>query len=290
MNNKYAAIILDIKNSKNMSEDVRAECQKKLLKITEFINNIFFSSLEEKVVFTGGDSVQGLFDNVKNAVGCYYLAKFLLYPFELRCGIGFGTINEFIRNIKETDKYLNSNFVDGNSYHLATNAINTAKEKNYNILIFTNNPQNDIIINQVLHTSMTLELLQTPYQKDIFCMFNLLFPITYGDKQINSFYYDFIIKILKSNLKKYKIIKEKFYYDDLYLRISQYLAKNQTDDEKVLINQRIFYDTLIPAALNEYVAQMLGVTRQNIEQKVEKGNFNEVRKLDVLAIMLSEKL
>ena len=290
MNNKYAAIILDIKNSKNMSEDVRAECQKKLLKITEFINNIFFSSLEEKAVFTGGDSVQGLFDNVKNAVGCYYLAKFLLYPFELRCGIGFGTINEFIRNIKETDKYLNSNFVDGNSYHLATNAINTAKEKNYNILIFTNNPQNDIIINQVLHTSMTLELLQTPYQKDIFCMFNLLFPITYGDKQINSFYYDFIIKILKSNLKKYKIIKEKFYYDDLYLRISQYLAKNQTDDEKVLINQRIFYDTLIPAALNEYVAQMLGVTRQNIEQKVEKGNFNEVRKLDVLAIMLSEKL
>ena len=290
MNNKYAAIILDIKNSKNMSEDVRAECQKKLLKITEFINNIFFSSLEEKVVFTGGDSVQGLFDNVKNAVGCYYLAKFLLYPFELRCGIGFGTINEFIRNIKETDKHLNSNFVDGNSYHLATNAINTAKEKNYNILIFTNNPQNDIIINQVLHTSMTLELLQTPYQKDIFCMFNLLFPITYGDKQINSFYYDFIIKILKSNLKKYKIIKEKFYYDDLYLRISQYLAKNQTDEEKVLNNQRIFYDTLIPAALNEYVAQMLGVTRQNIEQKVEKGNFNEVRKLDVLAIMLSEKL
>ena len=290
MNNKYAAIILDIKNSKNMSEDVRAECQKKLLKITEFINNIFFSSLEEKVVFTGGDSVQGLFDNVKNAVGCYYLAKFLLYPFELRCGIGFGTINEFIRNIKETDKHLNSNFVDGNSYHLATNAINTAKEKNYNILIFTNNPQNDIIINQVLHTSMTLELLQTPYQKDIFCMFNLLFPITYGDKQINSFYYDFIIKILKSNLKKYKIIKEKFYYDDLYLRISQYLAKNQTSDEKVLINQRVFYDTLIPASLNEYVAQMLGVTRQNIEQKVEKGNFNEVRKLDVLAIMLSEKL
>ena len=290
MNNKYAAIILDIKNSKNMSEDVRAECQKKLLKITEFINNIFFSSLEEKVVFTGGDSVQGLFDNVKNAVGCYYLAKFLLYPFELRCGIGFGTINEFIRNIKETDKHLNSNFVDGNSYHLATNAINTAKEKNYNILIFTNNPQNDIIINQVLHTSMTLELLQTPYQKDIFCMFNLLFPITYGDKQINSFYYDFIIKILKSNLKRYKIIKEKFYYDDLYQRISQYLAKNQTSDEKVLINQRVFYDTLIPASLNEYVAQMLGVTRQNIEQKVEKGNFNEVRKLDVLAIMLSEKL
>lgn len=290
MNKKYAAIILDIKNSKNMSEDVRAECQKKLLKITEFINNIFFSSLEEKVVFTGGDSVQGLFNNAKNAVGCYYLAKFLLYPFKLRCGIGFGTINEFIKNLKEKDKHLNSNFVDGDSYHLATNAINIAKEKNYNILIFSGNPQNDIVINQVLHTSMTLELMQTPYQKDIFCMFSLLFPITYGDKQINSFYYDFIIKTLKSNLQKYKIIKEKFYYDDLYLRISQYLAKNQIDDEKVLINHRVFYDTLIPAALNEYVAQMLGVTRQNIEQKVEKGNFNEVRKLDVLAIMLSEKL
>lgn len=290
MEKKYAALILDVKDSRNMSEDVRAECQKKLLKINEFINNIFSSSLEEKVVFTGGDSVQGLFDNVKNAVGCYYLVKFLLYPYELRCGIGFGTINEYIKNIKETDKHLDSNFVDGNSYHLATKAINTAKEKNDNIIIFTDTQRNDIIINQVLHTSKTLELMQTPYQKDIFCIFNLLFPVTYGDKQINSFYYDFIFKSLKNNLKKYKIVQEKFYYDDLYLRISQHLTKNRTDDENVLSEQRVFSDTLIPAALNEYVAQMLGVTRQNIEQKVEKGNFNEIRKLDILALMLSVKL
>lgn len=290
MEKKYAAIILDVKDSRNMSEDVRAECQKKLLKINEFINNIFSSSLEEKVVFTGGDSVQGLFDNVKNAVGCYYLVKFLLYPYELRCGIGYGTINEYIKNIKETDKHLDSNFVDGNSYHLATQAINTAKEKDYNILIFTDAQKNDIITNQVLHTSRTLEMMQTPYQKDIFCIFNLLFPVTYGDKQINSFYYDFIFKSLKNNLKKYKIIQEKFYYDDLYLRISQHLAKNRTDDENDLSEQRVFSDTLLPAALNEYVAQMLGVTRQNIEQKVEKGNFNEIRKLDILAMMLSLKL
>lgn len=289
MKKKYAAFVLDIKNSKGMEEDIRAECQKKLLKITEFINNIFSSNLEEKIVFASGDSVQGLFDNVKNAVGCYYLAKFLLYPFQLRCGIGFGEINEYIKHIKNTDKHLDSNFVDGSSYHLAINALNTAKERNYNILIFSDSPQDDIVINQVFKTSMTLEELQTSYQKDIFDIFNLLFPITYGSKQINSFYYDFVIKILKGNLIKYKIIQEKFYYDDLYLRISQYLTKNRLYDEKVLQDQRIFYESVIPASLNDYVASLLGVTRQNIEQKVEKGNFNEIRKLDVLAVMLSEK-
>jgi hypothetical protein len=289
MKKKYAAFILDIKNSKSMDEEVRGNCQKKLLKIVEFINNIFFIGLEEKIVFAAGDSVQGLFNNANNAVLSYHLVKHLFYPYEIRCGIGFGTINEIIKTIKEEDKHLNSNFVDGNSYHLAINAINTAKEKNYNILIFSDNYKNDIVINQILHTCMTLELLQTPYQKDVFNMFNLLFPISYGNKQINSFYYDFVIKFLKSNLQRYKIIKDKFYYDDLYLRISQYLSKNQIDDEKTFIKQGIFIDTLIPPSLNEYSAQLLGVTRQNIEQKVEKGNFNEIRKLEVLAVMLSEE-
>lgn len=87
MMEKYVALIADLKDSRELTEKARIECQEKLYTIINKLNLILNNSLFKKLVFSAGDSIQGLFYNLKDAIYCYYLIKNFLYPYEIRSGL-----------------------------------------------------------------------------------------------------------------------------------------------------------------------------------------------------------
>ena len=280
---KYVVMMIDIKHSKQLTDLERSDYQMKLYDIIKYVNLVFSQSLKEKLTFSGGDSVQGLFKNVKSAVSCFYFIKYAYYPYEIRCGIGYGLINEHIVANKEKYKLndVNSNFFDGDSYHLALNALNACKKYEYEVLIKSNDLNSDLVINQLIHSSTILEVMMSSKQRDIFDIFNLLSPINPHDE----LYSLFVSDCLKKNLTEYQLINNEL----LTSEINQII--NNAEMKIDLINKEdLLFIEPFGKFLNEFVAKLIGVTRENIRQMVEKGKYNEIRKTQFIVISSIDKV
>ena len=96
MSANFAAIIIDIQHSRKYDDDQRFYMQDKLFSIIQFINEYYFKELVKKFEFSSGDSIQALFNNVSDAFSCYCFIRDLFYPYQVRCGIGYGKLNQRI--------------------------------------------------------------------------------------------------------------------------------------------------------------------------------------------------
>lgn len=281
MSFKYSALIIDLKGSKEMSDEIRALCQTKFLMALELANSLYKQCQEEELSFTGGDSIQGLFRDTSDALNCYYLIKNLMYPYEIRGGVGYGSINEFIKKSKYelniADK-VNSNFADGDAYHYAINALNDCKDNQQEILLYSDYQDFDLVLNEILRTITLLENLQSKRQKEIFNIFNLLSPMD----NINENYYQKIDSFIKQNIKEL-LTKE---IDSIVKSISEQLIRKCGSNVFI---ERIFVKDPFEPLLNEYVGKLLGVSRENIRQIIKNGKFNEIRKLNMTAIFYANK-
>ena len=283
--NNYVALILDIKHSKEFSDIERSKCQMKLYDIINIVNNLYKESIVEKMIFSGGDSIQGLFNNIANAINCYFTIKYLFYPYEIRCGVGYGKINEYIvKNKIDYNLDVDSNFVDGDSYHMAISALTASKENDYDIILQSNNIEKDLIFNQLLYSLKVLEKQMSNKQKDIFTIFNLLSPVFYDSLvNFNESYYTVVNKYLKDNIKEYVVnLEEQVNIYNFLNKRSRSMDILSTKD--LLFERRIIKKDPFESFLNEFVGVLLSVSRENIRQMVEKGNFNEIRRLQITAL------
>ena len=283
--NNYVALILDIKHSKEFSDIERSKCQMKLYDIINIVNNLYKESIVEKMIFSGGDSIQGLFNNIANAINCYFTIKYLFYPYEIRCGVGYGKINEYIvKNKIDYNLDVDSNFVDGDSYHMAISALTASKENDYDIILQSNNIETDLIYNQLLYSLKVLEKQMSNKQKDIFTIFNLLSPVFYDSLvNFNESYYTVVNKYLKDNIKEYVVnLEEQVNIYNFLNKRSRSMDILSTKD--LLFERRIIKKDPFESFLNEFVGVLLSVSRENIRQMVEKGNFNEIRRLQITAL------
>ena len=110
MEQVYAALIVDIKDSRKYPDRERIEIQDYWNKITQILNTIFKKNMRFKVDFSSGDQIQGLFYTPEAAYLYYRLFSMCTHPIQTHGGIGVGSWN-----IKLDDK--NTNEQDGTAYH-----------------------------------------------------------------------------------------------------------------------------------------------------------------------------
>lgn len=276
MKKNYTAIILDIQHSRKFDDDKRLYIQDKLFSIIKFINDYCNKELVKKFEFSAGDSVQALFYNISDAFSCYCFIKNLFYPYQIRCGIGYGKINQKLMD----QNYVSTNMLDGEAYHYAISALDDCKLEKYDFLIYSSNEERDYFVNQIMSTVELLNLDHTYKQADIFNLFNLLYPLEIrrdgmNIKEISTF----IINKLKENVLSYKF--EDFTSSGSIKLILGEVTYNYQERKKQLHK---LFDQRFSTKINSVCAVLLNVSRQNIEKMRVVGKFDEIRKLECLVL------
>ncbi len=282
MMEKYVALIADLKDSRELTEKARIECQEKLYTIINKLNLILNNSLFKKLVFSAGDSIQGLFYNLKDAIYCYYLIKNFLYPYEIRSGIGLGSIYNLTPNLENEN---DSNYMDGDAYHQADFALEISKAEDLSLIIKSDNLKNDVLLNQVFHSIAVLEKKQTKKQREINIMINILAPALFEsflqEDKYNE-YRDLIKLLLQKNISSYKITSESI--DNINFLD---LTNKGFGLDNVFNEKRIFLKEPINPSVHLQISEILGITRESVRQTVESGLMNEIRRLEILALLNS---
>ena len=281
MSANFAAIIIDIQHSRKYDDDQRFYIQDKLFSIIQFINEYYLKELVKKFEFSSGDSIQALFNNVSDAFSCYCFIRDLFYPYQVRCGIGYGKLNQ-----KILDKnYHSTNILDGEAYHYAISALNDCKLEKYRFLLYSSNEEKDNLVNQIMSTVELLNLDHTNKQADVFDLFNLLYPleIKYEGQNISK-YAEFIIDKLKQNVLSYDF--DKFFFNEIKELLYDEIRYNYFRREE---NFHKLFGPRFTTKMNSVCSVLLNVSRQNIEKMRAVGKFDEIRKLECLVFECTKK-
>ena len=281
MSANFVAIIIDIQHSRKYDDDQRFYMQDKLFSIIQFINEYYFKELVKKFEFSSGDSIQALFNNVSDAFSCYCFIRDLFYPYQVRCGIGYGKLNQ-----KILDKnYHSTNILDGEAYHYAISALNDCKLEKYGFLLYSSNEEKDNLVNQIMSTVELLNLDHTNKQADVFDLFNLLYPleIKYEGQNISK-NAKFIIDKLKQNVLFYDF--DNFFSNEIKELLFDEVRYNYFRREE---NFHKLFGPRFTTKMNSVCSLLLNVSRQNIEKMRAVGKFDEIRKLECLVFEYTKK-
>lgn len=116
----YIAIIGDIKNSQKLKD--RSIVQNKLNETLQLINKSYHADITSKFIITLGDEFQGLLCRGANLMHILSDIERLMYPVEIRFGIGMGEITTDINSEMSIG-------TDGPAYYRARNAVEFLKRK-----------------------------------------------------------------------------------------------------------------------------------------------------------------
>ncbi len=287
---RFASVIIDIKASKAMNNNERFDAQEKLYKIINIVNNLYQRVLVKALDFSAGDSIQGLFENTRNAFNAYLLIKNLFYPYDIRCGLGYSVVDLGMVN----DLQRSTNRVDGKAYHLAQQAITQCKKNKSDFMIFSDFAKDDILINQIMRSAQFLTSKQTPSQADICNLLNLLYPVNYHDLCIDTNKYcGSILDFMQQNVENYvfeNYSTNMVLYEDMILEIYRNTRENQKDEQNMDYAGRCFFDNLFPSKIDNILAAFVGTTRQNIAKQRISSASEEIRRLELCAISYLEKI
>jgi SatD family (SatD) len=244
---RYAAMIIDMINSRKLEHNRRIQAQKNLKKYSEFLNKIFSESMKYKVVFSSGDSVQGLFYHPIHALHYFQFLKHLMEPIKLRSGIGIGELTVDLEG-------MDSNMQDGPAYYYAQEVIEELKENGGYVKI-NSNSSHDQYINAYLQILELLENDLTEKRKAVGILMDLLFPVKEirDDEGIYQ-------ELLEDVFNHHELIK------DLVV----------IDTQTFLREIGVHHTT---KSLPTYLSLLTNTTRQNNEQLIKKGKLNEIKNL-----------
>jgi hypothetical protein len=142
MKDEAVVIIADVRGSRKMARDERYEGQLYLKSAIIQVNENFAELIEAPFMITRGDEFQGVLSLMENAFSTMLEFERLLFPLQLRYGIGRGAIQRMGSKIPIE--------MDGPAFHRATEALNQVKKKKQFFLCKTDSAQSDLIINTVL--------------------------------------------------------------------------------------------------------------------------------------------
>ena len=284
MEKRYSVLIADIRSSKSFDTESRFVIQDRLHRIVSLLNRLFGKKLVLNIDFSSGDSIQGLFDCASSSIECFYLLRMLFAPYEIRCGIGIGDIND---RILDDSKIIytegNTNFNDGNAYHLAKKAIDYAKEKNYGVLVFSDLKDNDIILNNLLIYSHDFRRKLTSSQFELMNLYEYLNPLLTDELFIKyeTFFSDVVSFLsIKDKLSERNMVSEKL-IDDLehVLSLNRDVIRYSS---KKPVEKSVFNSEITSRSTDFYLAKLFGVSPQNIALLRKRGHMNDIRTLEEL--------
>mgnify|MGYP000011631786 CR=1 FL=1 len=274
---KYSVLMIDIVNSKKLSNVDREDIQIFIKKSLNVLNEIFKPSLVFDVVFSAGDEVQGLFKNPVAPFLYFRLLRMIIDPVKIRCGIGIGDWEVKIKDGMSTEQ-------DGSAYHLAREAIEVAHKKSEINIIFKSNTKNDYYINSLISATYEFAQKQTNQQRLVSLLIELFSPL-YLERDMSLDDFGKFIFLLKNRdsidyfkLNSFTLDSSKFE------NISE--EYNPIDILEKLNNSESIYDkpTMIKG-ISFKVSDILETSRQNIEKSIKSSNVEILRNLDLTALM-----
>jgi len=131
---QYVVIIGDMISSKKIIN--RSDVQERLKNAIKTLNKKFKDSIIAEFKIVGGDSFQGMLSSPEHLIDIYYvLLETVGHPFYF--GIGMGDISTVLsKNVEE---------IDGKAFHLASDALEEAKRRNFSVSIKSSLEDNDAI-------------------------------------------------------------------------------------------------------------------------------------------------
>ncbi|WP_022818755.1 SatD family protein [Fusobacterium russii] len=262
---KYCALMIDLKKSRSYSTKIRNSIQNSMMEIINILNEIFENSLEKKVDFSAGDEIQGLFISSIAAYLYYRFFSMLIFPFEIRAGIGLGTWDVVIEGASTTAQ-------DGIVYHNARKAINDARKSLEYSVLFYSMQKKDSIINSLINTVVLINSKQSAYQNDLMLLTEILYPITMNNV-VDSIKIKKLLKILeeKNELNLQKLKEEEIFSNPI---------------EIVKEDIEYFITAGKKRGLSTQLSEYLGISRQSIEKTIKTANIFELRNL-VISILFT---
>jgi len=143
MDDQLAVIIGDVRGSRKMAQDVRYEGQLYLKSAIIQINEKKTESIEAPFMITRGDEFQGVLHDLKSAFEIMLEFERLLFPLQVRYGIGRGSIQKMGSKIPVE--------MDGPAFHRASEALNYLKKRKQIIYCKTENETGDLLLNTIFN-------------------------------------------------------------------------------------------------------------------------------------------
>ena len=277
---EYAALIIDLKNSRRYSLEYRYDIQYYIRDVIEALNYVFRNSLERKVDFSAGDEVQGLFSSVEASYLYFRLFSMLVSPIEIRAGIGIGEWNIIVENAGTTAQ-------DGYAYHNARYAIEATEDSlGYSILLFSDR-YNDIIVNSLLNSTALIINKQSRYQNEMMLLSELLYPINAYDI-IDTTKLEIIVNLMHS--RNSITGRDRYHYVNyknrpLFDRIDFFDINNFCHPIDAIYDSGSFFVVEGKIrGLSSQLAELIGVSRQSVEKTIKAANIYEARNLAVTTL------
>lgn len=282
---KYSAIIFDIIDSRKY--DNRYNVQIVVKDSIDYLNKIFEKYIVKNVIFGAGDECQGLFKNVESAFLYVRKLQLLIYPIEIRCGIGYGGI-EYME-----DKW-DSTEIDGKAYYNARDAINSIPGKKKSVILFKLENRYDKYLNMYSLYGSSLKSKQSQMVKLIEMLADIACPIVnkkcFYEEEKNVFYKGLL------EYKKELIddeFKKKMLYENRKINIDNselYFPFRYFDSENI-DDSGLFIDYYWERGLSSLIAEIIDTSRQNVDKHISLGRVKDSRNIDyTILLMLGEEL
>lgn len=268
MNLEYAAVIIDVINSRKVEDKKRLVMQEKINDCINCLNILFADQINKKVICSAGDEFQGLFRNPYSAFIYVSILKLLISPMKIRCGIGIGTI-KFLNND------LNSLNTDGEAYYYARDSINYVS-KNYN--------EDLILVKGKRFSHKRINSLLYILNK-IITKFNYFAELIYFSL-INYYYREYfnnellLYKIYKKMLDLNIVFNEQKRKYNNYIRKKDLTLKTNVDlkaylkycDVRISENEWIYS---LPFGIQTNISKLLGTNVQLVSRYIKQKQINE---------------
>jgi len=280
----YAALIIDLKDSRKYHVKARNNIQEYIFHVVEVLNYIFKDSLERDVDFSAGDELQGLFSSVKASYLYFRMFSMLISPIEVRSGLGVGTWEVVIENAGTTAQ-------DGRAYHNARYAIRAVEEtRGYSVLLYSGHPS-DMIVNSLFNSTALIINKQSSYQNEIMLLSELLCPINDNDI-INTFKLREIFQLLRFKNEFFKIDYPSSIYstkwkqkESIFYKINYLDIEMESKPINVMYNSSSFFvEEGRIKGLSSQLADLIGVSRQSIDKTIKLGLIYEARNLAITTL------
>lgn len=121
MSEQYAALIVDIRDSRKLPAHERQDAQRELSCGIARANALFAASIEKPLMFSAGDEAQGLFRDAPSAFLAFRLISIFMTSARIRGGIGIGGWETRMDVELSTEQ-------DGTAFHRARAAIEDVKK------------------------------------------------------------------------------------------------------------------------------------------------------------------
>ena len=290
MSQKYTALIMDLKNSREYSERERYEIQNHLFIILDFLNKVYEENIIRRVDFSAGDEMQGLFSTAESAYLFYRLLSIWLHPVKIRAGIGVGSWDLQIADRGTTSQ-------DGKAYHNARDAINnTSDADGYSVLIYSKTSQ-DIALNTIIGGAAAITENLSVNQNQLLLTTEILYPICFQSELHWPSNPDMISGLLQ----------EKSHFDHETGKISRALPLDQIrylpmkvydqgrtmpkDDLYKQLESGAFYITSgKQRGIQTELAKILSITRQTVSRSLNTGNTYIARNMALTALCEMKKI